>query len=163
VIRYRFLLLLTTMWLLPCISHAQTGVYGAFTGAGLGVGSNVYGGTVGLYSDVFHAVVVSAGFDVRGEFLTRNGQSFDGGLAGVRIAVHPQVLPLKPYIEGLGGIARSDTGVGTSTDPQYRILGGVDWTILPRTDWRVVEVSGGSTTGNVNPMVFSTGIVLRLP
>jgi hypothetical protein len=161
--RTRFLLVLAAFLLLPHAMPAQTGIYGTFSGAGLGVGGNVYGGTVGLYSTAFHAPVVSIGFDIRGEFLNGNGQSLNSGLGGLRLAVHPPALPLKPYVEALGGVGHSETALGTATDAQYRILGGVDWTILPRIDWRVIEVSGGSTTGSIDPTVLSTGIVLRLP
>jgi hypothetical protein len=159
------LFLLTVFLFLSLVARAQTGVYAEFSGAGLGVsgGGNVYGGTFGLYSGLLHAPVVSLGFDIRGEFMSGNGQTLNGGLGGVRIAVTPHVVPLKPYVEGLGGVGHSDTVEGSSTDAEYRIVGGIDWTILPRIDWRVVEVSGGSTTGDVTPVVISTGLVLRLP
>ena len=163
MIRNRLLLLTALLFFLPLAAQAQTGVYGEFSGAGLGVGDKVYGGTFGLYSDAIHAAVVSLGFDVRGEFLTGNGQSLNSGLGGLRLAAHPQVLPLKPYVEALGGVGHADTVLGSSTHAEYRIAGGVDWTIFPRIDWRVVEVSGGDSTGNVSPTVISTGIVLRLP
>ncbi len=163
--RVRYFLLMMACMLVSLSTHAQTGIYGAFTGADAGSGSSgkLYGGTVGLYSTPWHAPVVSAGFDVRGEFLHGNGQSLDSGLAGLRVAVHPPVFPLKPYVEALGGVGRADVANATSTNAQYRIVGGIDWTILPRIDWRVVEFSGGEISGGASPRVLSTGLVLRLP
>ncbi len=162
--RVRYFLFIACM-VVSVSAHAQTGIYGAFTGADLGSGTNgnLYGGTVGLYLTPLHLPLLSAGFDVRGEFLHGNGQSLDSGLAGVRVAIHPPVFPLKPYVEALGGIGRADVANATSTNAQYRIVGGVDWTILPRIDWRVVEFSGGEISGGASPKVLSTGLVLRLP
>jgi hypothetical protein len=157
------LLLLTVLFFLPLAALAQTGVYGEFSGAGLGVGDKVYGGTFGLYSDAIHAAVVSLGFDVRGEFLTGNGQSLNSGLGGLRLAAHPQVLPLKPYVEALGGVGHADTVLGSSTHAEYRIAGGVDWTIFPRIDWRVVDVSRGASTRNIRQTVLRRGHWSRLP
>ena len=160
----RYFLLMSSV-LVSVSVHAQTGIYGAFTGAGLGSGSsgNLYGGTVGLYSDPWHGPLLGAGFDLRGEFLNGNGQSLDSGLIGLRIAVHPPVFPLKPYVEGLGGVGRANVANATSTNAQYRIVGGIDWTVFPRIDWRVVEFSGGEISGGASPKVISTGLVLRLP
>jgi hypothetical protein len=48
----------------------------------------------------------------------------------------------------------------------YEGVIGVDWTILPRVDWRVVEYSFGgfsSLNATVSPRTLSTGVVLRLP
>ena len=151
--------------------YAQTGVYLDFSAAKLsaGTGDWMYGPTVGLYHSVGYGLV-SAGLDARGTFLTRDGAHLYSGLVGPRLALTPHVLPFKPYVEGLVGVGNYGTGAvggnATSTNFEYQLLGGVDMTILPRIDWRVVEFSYGGLSvlnGSYNPKTLSTGIVLRLP
>ena len=73
-----------------------------------------------------------------------------------------------PYLEAVGGIGHYDYGAGQGSNTQfeYQILVGIDYTVVPRLDWRVVEFSyGGLSTinGTLNPRTLSTGLVLRLP
>ncbi len=53
------------------------------------------------------------------------------------------------------------------TNFEYQILGGVDYTFLPRLDWRVVEFSygglAGLNNGSFHPKTISSGLVLRIP
>ena len=159
--------------------HAQAAVYGEFTGAKLG-GVNpppwLYGPTVGLYYDYGHGPF-AVGFDARGSFLHRGATSLSGtpstldlGLVGGRLALTPHILPIKPYVEALGGIGHLQVGGGiakfTSTVSTYEFLGGVDFTFFPRLDWRVVEFGyeGLSVSGQTfSPKILSTGLVFRLP
>lgn len=157
---------------------AQTGVYGEFTGGRVS-GSNtpwMYGPTVGLYHDDGLGLI-AVGLDVRGSFLRRgdtNGsdtnQSLNTLMAGGRVAVTPHVLPIKPYVEAIGGYGGLTTGQGASRTSAshfaYQFLGGVDLTFFPRLDWRVVEFSYGRLSGlgdSYAPKTLSTGLVLRLP
>jgi hypothetical protein len=78
-------------------------------------------------------------------------------------------MPIHPYIEALVGAGHADYGQGsakvTATKFQYQFLGGLDLTILPRIDWRLVEFSYGGLSGlgsSFNPKTLSTGIVIRL-
>jgi len=84
-------------------------------------------------------------------------------MAGFRLAIRPRVLPISPYGELLIGIANSTVGTHTSTDFQTAGVLGVDYTLVPHVDWRVLEFSYSRVNAaNVfNPSSFSTGIVLR--
>jgi hypothetical protein len=160
------------------VSRAQTAVYGEFTAAKLSAANTswMYGPTVGLYHDSGHGLLAT-GLDVRGTFAGRgdtNGagssQTLDTLLGGVRLAVTPHVLPIKPYGEVLGGLGHLKTGQGSartsSTKFAYQFVGGVDFTIFPRVDWRVVEFSYGRLAGlgdSFVPKTLGTGIVFRLP
>jgi hypothetical protein len=90
------------------------------------------------------------------------------GLFGPRVAFTLPFFPLKPYVEVLGGFSRyNSVGSGnTNTDVNYRWVGGLDATIIPHIDWRVVDYSytGGGINDNgvdLHPQTLSTGIVLR--
>jgi len=157
---------------------AQTAIYGEFTAAKVDSANTpwMYGPTIGLYHDSGHGLLAT-GLDVRGTFAGRgdtNGsnssQTLDTLMGGVRLAVTPRVLPIKPYGEVLGGLGHLKTGRGSartsSTKFAYQFIGGVDFTILPRVDWRVVEFSYGRLAGlgdSFAPKTLSTGIVFRLP
>jgi hypothetical protein len=168
---YRLTLLVGSFFL-PLVAAAQVGIYANFSAAQLNVGDSnwVYGPTVGAYYDALHFGVGSAGLDFRAQLFNNNSTAtLDSGLAGIRVAVHPPVFPVKPYIEGLAGVGHADfsaSGAATSaTRFEYAFLGGVDYTLLPHVDWRVTEFSYGGISalgGSFNPKILSTGIVLRL-
>jgi hypothetical protein len=159
-------------------ARAQTGVYAEFTGAKMSAANTPwsYGPTFGLYHDSGYGPI-AAGFDIRAAFLSRgdtNGagssQTINTGLGGVRLAITPHVLPIKPYGEVLGGYGHLEAGQGASrtsgTHLAYEFLGGVDFTFFPRLDWRVVEFGYVGMTGiggSFAPKQLSTGLVLRLP
>ncbi len=147
---------------------AQTGIYAAFTGAKLNPNTDwIYGPTVGVYLDTWHFGLVSAGIDLRGQFLGGGGATqLNSGLGGVRVAATPHILPIKPYAEAIGGIGYYKFAQGSSTNFEYNFLGGIDFTFFPRLDWRVAEFSYGSISGLDNgfhPKTLSTGLVFRLP
>jgi hypothetical protein len=156
----------------PLCLHAQLGLYGAFTAQNLGGpndnGYDLYGGTFGGYLASGRLAILSVGIDLRGSFSRSSGTSFDTGSIGPRIALNTHILPIQPYIEGTVGLGHVDfNGAGSATKLEYQVLGGLDYTILPRIDWRVAEYSYGglSTINNYNyrPKSLSTGLVLRLP
>jgi hypothetical protein len=157
----------------PLSLHAQLGLYGAFTAQNLGGphnnGYDLYGGTFGAYLASGRLALLSVGVDLRGSFARSNGASFDTGSIGPRIGLNTHILPIHPYIEATIGLGHVDfTGsTGGETKFEYQVLGGLDFTILPRIDWRVAEYSYGglSTINNYNyrPKSLSTGLVLRLP
>lgn len=160
------------------VARAQTGIYAEFTGGKVSAANTtwMYGPTVGLYHDTGLGPI-ALGLDVRGSFLRRgdsNGpgsnQSLNTLQSGVRLAVTPHVLPIKPYVEALGGYGGLTTGQGvartSSSHFTYQFLGGLDFTFFPRLDWRVVEFSYGRLSGlgdSYAPKTLSTGLVLRLP
>lgn len=168
--RSLFLLLLVTA--LGCAAaSAQTGIYLEFGGSKVGAPNNdwIFGPTFGGYHDFYSLVVLHAGVDVRGSVLgVSQTTTLTSGMIGPRVSIHPHVLPLMPYVEGLGGIGHFDYGAnqGSDTKFEYQFLAGVDHTLIPRLDWRVIEFSYGglsSFNGSLHPRTISTGLVLRLP
>lgn len=167
------LFLLVTFFFAPLTIQAQTGIYATFTGANLDVENTnwIYGPTIGVYFDRWHFGLVSAGIDLRGQFLGNGGNTrINSGLAGPRFAITPHVLPIKPYAEAVFGVGSTrinqSTYSSSSTDFEYNFLGGVDFTFFPHVDWRVAEFSYGGLSafdGTIHPKTLSTGIVLRLP
>jgi hypothetical protein len=151
-------------------AHAQTGIYGEFGASRVNLPTDdwAYGGTFGLYSDFAKLPLVRAGGDVRVQF-TRlaNDTTLTSFLLGPRVAVHPHVVPFTPYVEGLIGGGHFSYGNNSPSTTQFdwRVLGGIDRTVVPHLDWRIVEVSYGDIgtySGHLKPVTISTGIVLRL-
>ncbi len=151
---------------------AQVGLYGEFSATKLNVPNTgwIYGPTFGGYLDKGHFWVFSSGVDARGAILGTGATTLDSGLVGPRVVFRPHPLPIQPYVEALIGAGHADYGQGvahvSATKFQYQFLGGLDLTILPRIDWRVVEFSYGGLSGlggSFNPKTISTGIVVRLP
>jgi hypothetical protein len=163
--RYSLLLLAVFLLLAPAALHAQIGVYGAFTGASFSNAPNDigYGGMVGAYKQSGH--VIGTGLDLRGTFVGRDGFHYNTFAVGPRIAFKPRVIPLTPYVEGLIGLANYNSGKNTSSTNHlnYQVLGGLDATVLPRIDWRVVDVAySGVASQSVKAVTFSTGLVIRI-
>lgn len=160
------------------VEYGQTGIYAEFTGGKIDApyAPWMYGPTIGLYHD--HGLgLIALGYDVRGSFLRRGDQdgpntgiSLNALSVGVRAAITPHVLPLKPYAEALVGYGGLTFGQGdahqSASHATYQFLGGVDFTFLPRLDWRVVEFSYGRLSGlgdTYAPKTLSTGLIFRLP
>jgi hypothetical protein len=153
-------------------AHAQTGLYIEYSGSKVDTPGNdwIYGPTFGAYTDLIGGVpFVHLGADLRGSVLgISQTTTLYSGLIGPRVSLHPHVLPFMPYLEGLGGVGYYDFGSGqdTSTKFEYQFLAGVDFTVFPRVDWRVIEFSYGGLSvfnGNLHPKTLSTGLVVRLP
>jgi hypothetical protein len=151
-------------------AQAQTGIYIEGGGSKVDAPSNqwVYGPTFGAYHD-FYGPIVHLGADLRASVLgISQTTTLTSGEIGPRVSIHPRVLPLMPYLEALGGIGHYDFGAGqgSSTQFEYQFLAGIDYTLIPRLDWRVIEFSYGGLSalnGNLHPKTISTGLVLRLP
>jgi hypothetical protein len=123
-------------------AHAQFGVYGEFTVDRISNTAsspleqpspdsaykrtnsvNPLGGTGGVYYDFWKLGPVKLGADLRGSILTTkrgayvnfNGQGAHiySTLGGIRAVFHTPLAPLKPYIQGSIGFARSDYGLVT--------------------------------------------------
>ncbi len=154
-------------------ANAQLGVYANFSAAKLNVANTdwIYGPGFGGYLDHGHFIFLSTGIDARAEILgTGSATKFDAGYIGPRVAFRPHVLPVKPYVEGLVGAGHYEVGQGIAyseaTKFSYQFVGGVDYTLLPRIDWRVAEFSYGGLSfldTSLHPKTISTGIVVRLP
>jgi hypothetical protein len=143
---------------------AQTAIYGAFSAAPISSGpeSLSYGGLFGLYAQSGHYAYF--GGDFRGSILSRNGFDYYSFAVGPRLAFKPPILPLRPYIEGLAGGTWYNAGRSTSTDTHagYHVVVGVDWTLVPHVDWRVIDYDYSGNTGPTKANIFSTGLALRL-
>lgn len=167
MIRYRALLLFAFLLFVPFALHAQIGVYAGFSGAPLsGAGTNTaYGTQVGIYKQTGYAMnLVSVGGDLRGTFLNHDGFHYYTGAIGPRIAFKAPILPLRPYVEGLIGVGNVQySSNNSSTHFNYQAAAGLDVTIIPRLDWRIVEFDYSALTGqSVNAKILTTGLVLRV-
>lgn len=157
---------------------AQVGVYGKldlnhYTDTNANSTNWLYGGGIGIYDDLVHGGPLSLGGDLRGDFASGSNHQYRDLLVGVRLAAKFPLIPLKPYVEplfGYGGAKYSGqtaADISTSFDNKflYGGVGGLDFTLLPHVDWRVIE--GGylrEKNGTLsNPAILlSTGIVIRL-
>jgi hypothetical protein len=151
-------------------AHAQIGVYGEFSAQNFSQPNTgwQYGTTFGIYDDHWHVPFFALGIDGRGSIVGSGDTKTESGYGGPRLVFNPPIFPLKPYVEALVGAGHAEFGQGlartSSTEFAYQFLGGVDWTIFPRVDWRVAEFSYGSFKDiGLDPKSLSTGIVVRLP
>jgi hypothetical protein len=164
-------LLLFAVFVTSIAADAQTGIYVEFGASKIDAPSNdwIYGPTFGVYHDFYAVPLLHLGADLRGSVLgISQTTTLTSGMLGPRVSVHPHVLPIMPYLEGLGGIGYYDfgEGQGSNTQFEYQLLAGIDFTLIPHLDWRVVEYSyGGLSTldGTLHPKTISSGLVLRLP
>jgi hypothetical protein len=199
---------LAAVALVSCVSaSAQVGAYGMFTADQLSnIASspipqnsttpantrsnsvNPLGGTGGVYWDFMKVGPVKLGVDARGSVVTtKRGayQNFNGSgariysvLGGVRAEFHTPVVQLKPYIEGVAGLGRSDYGLVSNNTTgavtvynnfEWQGLAGVDIKLLPVLDFRLVEFGYGglNSTGNYGHYYpikqVSMGFVFRIP
>lgn len=154
-------------WALP--APAQTAIYGEYGVAGPGLPNSgyIHGPAIGAYFD--RGTFINYGVDFRGTFLSDgNNTQFDSGMAGLRVAVKPHLIPLNPYGELLGGIAHENSVVNsaknTHTNLGYEVAVGLELTVLPHIDWRVVEYSySAMETSPIRPKSLSMGLVFRIP
>lgn len=166
--RYTLILFAVLLLVVPAALHAQIAAYGTVGGAAFGNAPvNLgYGGMVGVYKASGHVLhTVSVGGDLRGSFMGRDGFHFNTFAVGPRVSFNPHVIPLHPYVEGLIGLGNYNRGKNTSSSNHfnYQVVGGLDATILPRIDWRVVDIAYSAVTSNsVRTTTFSTGLVVRL-
>lgn len=142
---------------------AQIGVYAGFSGGHVSSTSGtLFGPLFGVYAQ--RGSPLSIGVDARGSFLTRNGTQYYTGAVGPRVAITPPLARIKPYLEGLVGVGGVSSGTSSSTHLNYQVLFGVDATIVPRIDWRVLEYDYSALAGaSTSATILTTGIVVRLP
>jgi hypothetical protein len=168
---YSALFALLLFALLVPAAKAQTGLYGQFSATHFNLPNTHewgFGGGFGLYSDFVKIPYGKIGGDIRFQY-TRPASETNlySILLGPRIAVHPHGVDLTPYAEFLFGPGHFSYGNNSPSTTQFdwRALGGVDKKLLPRLDWRVIEVSYGQLntySGKLHPVTLSTAIVLRL-
>jgi hypothetical protein len=162
-----FLLVLSTLSV-----HAQLGLYGGFTVQNPAVppqsGYQFYGGTFGAYLASGRLAILNVGLDLRGTYTKNGSDSFTSGAIGPRVGLNLHVIPLHPYLEATAGLGNLNITEASSnvTRFEYQFLGGLDFTVFPRIDWRVAEFSYGGLSvfnGSYHPKTLTTGIVLRIP
>lgn len=148
---------------------------------------NLLGGTFGGYYDFFNLGPVKLGVDARGILSSAKrgaqkrsngtGARLYSGLGGVRAVFHTRWVPIRPYIQGSAGFARTDYGLPNTTNGrvnltnnfQYMGYAGVDITLLPVMDFRMVEFGYGginpfgNNSHNYPVKTVSSGIVFHLP
>jgi hypothetical protein len=152
-------------------AQAQTALYGQFSASHFNLPNTNdwgYGGGFGLYSDFAKVPFGKVGGDIRVQYVRpASNTTLTSTLLGPRLAVHPHGLDLTPYAEFLFGAGHFSYGNNAPSTTQFdwRAIGGVDKKLLPRLDWRVIEVSYGQLntySGHLRPVTLSTGIALRL-
>lgn len=152
-------------------SHAQA-VYVEGTASRLGGSAGdtwLYGPTVGVYFDHGGVLPVHIGWDARGQFLTQGSTHVKNFMIGPRLSFVPHVVPFKIFGQAEIGITnlQQDSSVTVKvdhTDFGYQLDGGLETTVLPRIDWRVIEIGYQNLSNGANtyhPVNFSTGLALR--
>jgi hypothetical protein len=141
-------------------SQAQVGIYGTLSASHVdnpstpqsisfgGTNTDYWttGGGVGIYYDAYHLGPLSLGLDLRAS----RAKQVKTGLGGVRVAIHPPILPLKPYVEGLvGGTNSTNIYNADNTNFVYQIVGGLDYTLVPHIDFRAIEIGYGKISTGI--------------
>lgn len=145
---------------------------------------NPIGGFGGVFYDFRNLGPVRLGVDLRvGSTVgNKNATTYTNtprprlfsALGGIRGSFKTPIHQLRPYVEGAVGLAKTNNGVPLTTDGhiayhsgiQFRGFAGVDLTLLPALDFRVVELGAGAFQGlnNTYPIEsISTGLVVHLP
>lgn len=174
--KLRYLALLLLLASTVSVSRAQLAIYGNFDATHFRDNNNsttnwFYGPNFGVYYNLYHFGPLAAGVDLRGNVLFGSNKKYRSALIGVRVAGSAPAVPLKPYAQFSVGVGGSKYGSGSYTDKfQYDVIGGVDYTVFPRLDFRVAEVgygrmsgvSGGPNSPSSSLITVGSGIVFRL-
>lgn len=149
-------------------SNAQSGSQGqtsSFWTSGIGGG---------LTLNMLPVGPVKFGADFRGS--TRPGTNgSDTAMGGLRLAIKPPLLPIKPYIQASGGYVATRTratsgGTFQNRYAAWEVLGGLDIPLVPFFDFRAVEVGAGtgyslpgigSPAPNLSLFTINTGLVFH--
>jgi hypothetical protein len=141
--------------------HAQArfAIYGTAGTEKSGLPNQVWklGGTFGFYYGLYHIGPLDISADARGDL----SHDINSGFLGPRVAVKIPVLPLKPYGEFIFGVSTYPNAV--PNDFAYRYVVGLDSTIIPHIDWRVIDFSYGvNRSGNgEHAKTLTSGLVVR--
>jgi hypothetical protein len=145
-------------------AQARLAIYGTAGTERSGLPNNPWklAGTFGFYVQFTKLGPVFFAVDARGDLSSQ----IRSGLVGPRLAIKLPVLPIRPYGELLFGVAnypQTVAGIEYSNDFAYRYVLGVDSTILPHLDWRVVDFSYGinNSAGYGHAETVTSGLVIR--
>jgi len=162
----------------PTTTDAQIGIYGQYNATHDGAVDAWYNGfTLGGYDSFLNAGPVHAGLDLRGSYESGKNYRFRNFLVGPRVQVRPPILPINPYIQaaiGFGGSRYSGSSTlqtHYSNKLQYGVIGGLEYTVFPRIDLRVPEItylrmsaiSSFANAPKVDLFGLGFGLVVRLP
>lgn len=184
IFKLRAVLVLIALGFCVTAARAQVGAYINFnaqhidssarnisdTAGSLSDGVWVFGPQFGIYNDFMNLGPVHLGADFRGSILSHGNAKFNNGLGGVRASLHTVALPITPYVEASAGIAGFNYGrkQGMTKVLQYELSGGIDLTVFPRVDWKLVEIGGGGLTtfgkgetGANGTFHIATGLAVR--
>jgi len=177
-----WLKLLCAVTLLTAAAQAQLAVYGKldlthYNDSSSNTSIWFRGGGVGIYDDFIHLGPVRAGLDLRGDLGSGDEYQYHSALVGVRVAVKAPILPFKPYVQASVGAGGSKYTGATAPDitPRFsgkllwELLGGLDWTVFPHVDFRVIEVGFGKQSSETGAnyasgptlVLVSSGLVFR--
>jgi hypothetical protein len=120
------------------------------------------GGTFGFYLGLIHAGVLDVSVDARGDL----SSNINSGFIGPRVAIKVPVIPIKPYGEFLFGISTyppTSAGFSPENDFADRYVVGLDATLVPHIDWRVVDFSYGinNSANGDHAKSLTSGLVIR--
>ena len=145
-------------------AQARLAIYGTAGAEQSGLPYNPWklAGTFGLYVQFFKLGPVFISVDGRGDLLQPDSQRS----RWPSTRHQTPVLPIRPYGEILFGVAnypQTAGGIQYSNDFAYRYVLGVDSTILPHLDWRVVDFSYGinNSAGYGHAETVTSGLVIR--
>ncbi len=164
--KHRALLPLLLLCLITPTLHAQArfAIYGTGGTEKSGLQDDAWklGGTFGFYYGLLHAGPIDFSVDARGDL----SKDINSGFLGPRVAFKIPVIPLKPYGEFIMGVStysRTSAGIQNPDDFAYRYVVGLDSTILPHIDWRVVDFAYGvNKSANFDhAKAVTSGLVLR--
>lgn len=160
-------------------TNVQTGVVSNSSGSQEQYASYWTSGIGGGVSTTFLPLgPVKLGFDFRGS--TRPGTpGADTGMLGIKLAINPPAIRIKPYLEAAGGYVGTRTtnvsagqASGSSFTNKYagwEVLGGLDYPLVHFVDFRVIELGGGTAVSipgtssgpDISLFTVNTGLVFH--
>ena len=145
-------------------AQARFAIYGTAGTEQSGLASQAWklGGTFGFYYGLLHAGPIDVSVDARGDL----SKEINSGFAGPRVAFKLPVVPIKPYGEFIMGVStypRTNGGIQYNDDFAYRYVVGIDATIIPHIDWRIVDFAYGiNRSADFNHAeTITSGLVIR--
>ncbi len=166
--RYLQLLALILIAIVTTNLHAQArlAIYGTAGTEKSGLPNQYWklGGTFGLYLGLYHVGPLDISVDGRGDLST----DINSGFLGPRVAAKVPVFPIRPYGELIFGYStynRTAAGLQPPNGFAYRYVVGVDATIFPHVDWRVVDfsyaINNSDSVNGEHAKSITSGLVIR--
>ena len=157
------------LYINPIATNVSNSTLDTSTFAFLGptsTGRTFWGVNLGGYDDFYHAANgITAGIDVRWDDLHANNAALKEFLIGVRISGKPFSRPIEPYIQAsVGeGATKAPNSIISVKKVDYRVSGGLDYTLQRHLDFRVIEVGYGMLTTISSATVWRRGRNIAIP